>query len=281
MAPLLAIGRDWWLPPNYAVHGQVTDSLFAWFFWITMAVFVGVEVMLVVFVWKFRASPTNTRAKFLHATANGWEVLWTVVPATVLAVLALTSKRAWENWRQSPDLVDPNRTSILIIGERFKWNVIYPGPDGKFGRYLQYPKVTDKAWPIAVPMATRPSFGGVPGPASVPAEDAAKLIGDYVDQINPLGKDFSDPEGADDDWAKFPGRKIFVPVDRPVEILLQSKDVIHDFFLPNFRAQLYAVPGMTGRFVFTPTITTAELERPTIRSVSIDDLVKQGADGPR
>ncbi len=49
-----------------------------------------------------------------------------------------------------------------------------------------------------------------------------------------------------------------------------SKDVIHDFFLPNFRAQLYAVPGMVGRFVFTPTTTTADLERASRRTVPVD-----------
>ena len=63
-----------------------------------------------------------------------------------------------------------------------------------------------------------------------------------------------------------------MPVGRPVEIDLMSKDVIHDFFLPNFRAQLYAVPGMVGRFVFTPTTTTADLERASRRTVPVDEL---------
>ena len=49
-----------------------------------------------------------------------------------------------------------------------------------------------------------------------------------------------------------------------------SKDVIHDFYLPNFRAQLYAVPGMVGRITFTPTTTTAELEQASRRTVPVD-----------
>jgi len=37
----------------------------------------------------------------------------------------------------------------------------------------------------------------------------------------------------------------------PVEIELESKDVVHDSSIPNFRAQLYAVPGMRGDLYHT------------------------------
>ena len=53
--------------------------------------------------------------------------------------------------------------------------------------------------------------------------------------ISPLGKDFSDPDGKDDDWQKALLRTVFLPKGRPVEIDLSSRDVIHDFFVPEFR----------------------------------------------
>ena len=34
------------------------------------------------------------------------------------------------------------------IGQQFKWNIIYPGPDGKLGKYLLYPKPYDPKWPV-------------------------------------------------------------------------------------------------------------------------------------
>ena len=43
--------------------------------------------------------------------------------------------------------------------------------------------------------------------------------------------------------------------DRAVRIRLHSKDVIHSFFLPNFRVKQDAVPGMTPEVVFVPTRT--------------------------
>jgi heme/copper-type cytochrome/quinol oxidase subunit 2 len=273
---LLAMGKDWWLPTNYAVHGRQIDALFGWFFWITLAVFIAVEVLLVVFVIKYRARPANPRAKHIHGHAR-IELIWTLIPTLILGSLAFGSERVWKNYRESPDLNNPDRSKILVIGQQFKWNVVYPGPDGKFGRYLMYPKPTDLSWPVG-PDGEATVFANVPGPASLPYKDAVAAINTYIDTENPLGKDFSDPDGKDDDWTPAPGRPIFVPVDRPVEVQLESKDVIHDFFIPNFRAQLYAVPGMHGRFVFTPTVTTQQIESASRQTVSIDELIALTAD---
>ena len=40
--------------------------------------------------------------------------------------------------------------------------------------------------------------------------------------------------------------------DRPVRIQLRSMDVLHSFFLPNFRVKQDAIPGMTVTIWFTP-----------------------------
>lgn len=37
--------------------------------------------------------------------------------------------------------------------------------------------------------------------------------------------------------------ELHVPVHRPVRVILRSKDVIHSFFLPNFRLKQDALPG--------------------------------------
>jgi cytochrome c oxidase subunit 2 len=44
-----------------------------------------------------------------------------------------------------------------------------------------------------------------------------------------------------------------VPLGKPVRVRLRSKDVIHSFFLPNFRLKQDAVPGMGIEVWFTPT----------------------------
>jgi cytochrome c oxidase subunit 2 len=44
-----------------------------------------------------------------------------------------------------------------------------------------------------------------------------------------------------------------IPVGKPVLIRLQSKDVIHSFYLPNFRTKQDAIPGSTTRLWFQAT----------------------------
>jgi cytochrome c oxidase subunit 2 len=47
--------------------------------------------------------------------------------------------------------------------------------------------------------------------------------------------------------------QLHIPVGRPVVVSLRSKDVIHSFFLPEFRVKQDAVPGMTTRIWFEAT----------------------------
>jgi hypothetical protein len=111
----------------------------------------------------------------------------------------------------------------------------------------------------------------------MPYEDALSAINAYIDQENPLGKDFGDADGKDDNFENQPGRPIYVPRGRPVEVQLSSKDVIHDFFLPNFRVKLDAVPGLRGIVRFIPTTTSKELEdRPENRRTfkSLDEAAE-------
>lgn len=73
-----------------------------------------------------------------------------------------------------------------------------------------------------------------------------KLISDE----NPLGLDSKDPASKDDVVTQ---DVLYLPVDKPAELRIRSKDVIHSFFLPNFRVKQDAVPGMTIETWFTPT----------------------------
>ena len=40
---------------------------------------------------------------------------------------------------------------------------------------------------------------------------------------------------------------------KPVKVLLRSKDVVHDFYVPEFRAKMDMIPGMVTFYWFTPT----------------------------
>lgn len=72
---------------------------------------------------------------------------------------------------------------------------------------------------------------------------------------NVLGVDFKDKNSFDDLKAD----TLVLPVNRSIRINIHAQDVIHSVYLPHFRVQMNAVPGLPTFFKFTPTITTAEM----------------------
>lgn len=73
--------------------------------------------------------------------------------------------------------------------------------------------------------------------------------------MNPYGIDFSNSASFDDVL----GSEIVLPVNKPVRFHIMSKDILHSFYIPDFRVQINAVPGMTTYFQFTPTVTTQDM----------------------
>ena len=78
--------------------------------------------------------------------------------------------------------------------------------------------------------------------------------------VNALGMDSTDEKGGDDILAR---NEFHIPKGRQIAFKIRSRDVIHSMFMPHFRAQMNAVPGMTTMFNFTPTITTKEMRQIT------------------
>jgi cytochrome c oxidase subunit 2 len=74
-----------------------------------------------------------------------------------------------------------------------------------------------------------------------------------VSPENPLGLNPRDPNGQDD--LVIEGGEIHVPLGQPVKVLLRAVDVLHNFYVPEFRAKMDIVPGMVTYFWFTPTRT--------------------------
>jgi len=79
----------------------------------------------------------------------------------------------------------------------------------------------------------------------------------FVNDNNPFGINPADPYGADDILIE--DNVVHLPLGQPVKVLLRSNDVLHDFFVPEFRARMNLVPGLITYFWFTP-ITAGEYE---------------------
>ncbi len=75
----------------------------------------------------------------------------------------------------------------------------------------------------------------------------------YVSIENAFGINTDDASGQDD--VLIASNEVHLPIDKPVKVLLRSKDVLHNFAVPQFRVKMDLVPGMVPYIWFTPTRT--------------------------
>jgi cytochrome c oxidase subunit 2 len=86
-----------------------------------------------------------------------------------------------------------------------------------------------------------------PGADGTFGRTESKFIDDSA--LNFIGLDPTDAAGKDDAQLT----SMVIPKDRPVELTLRSKDVIHSFFVPNLRFKQDTVPGLAIKVHFTAT----------------------------
>ncbi len=91
-----------------------------------------------------------------------------------------------------------------------------------------------------------------------PGKDHAlgKMSYAKVTGTNKVGVDFTDKHSFDDLVAD----TLVIPVNKSVRLNIHAQDVIHSVYMPHFRVQMNAVPGMPTYFKFTPTVTTREMK---------------------
>jgi cytochrome c oxidase subunit 2 len=96
-------------------------------------------------------------------------------------------------------------------------------------------------------------------------------------ESNPLGQIWDDPANHDD---VVKTGEMVVVVNRPVKLVINAKDVIHDVGLVHFRMKMDAVPGTPTTMWFTPKFTTAEAKQKWgndfVYEISCDQMCGKG-----
>lgn len=134
---LMAFGD---IPSASSVHGKETD----FWFWFGMAVvtasFIVVNSVLFYFPLKYRYSKNRVAHYYPHN--NTLEIIWTLIPAVVMAALVFTGLKVWNKVMSDA----PKDAEVIeIMGKQFGWQVRYGGVDnGKLGNY-NYKLIDDAA----------------------------------------------------------------------------------------------------------------------------------------
>src|SRR3954447_20818845 len=170
-----------WFPLQASTQAPTIDTLWDVLLIASIPVFVGVMVVVLFSVWKFRMRPGEELLDGppIHGNTR-LEVIWTAVPAILLVGLCTYSFFVL----QDVEAAEPNTMNVRVVGEQFAWTFYY--------------------------------------------EANGKQIATH---------------------------QLHLPVNRPVKFTVQSKDVLHDFWVPAFRMKKDAVPGISVTYRVTPNRT--------------------------
>src|SRR3972149_3041184 len=121
-----------WFPENISTYGGEIDAVFALIYYLTVAWFFLTIGALVLFLVLYRRRD-GRRASYIRGERWG-EVGW--VLALVLIVLVLDfwiDFRGAPVWAKVKGQLPQTDLTIQVTAKQFNWEVLYAGPDGKFG----------------------------------------------------------------------------------------------------------------------------------------------------
>jgi cytochrome c oxidase subunit 2 len=124
-------GKHWWFPDDISTYGWKTDRLFNMILWITAIAFVLTELALCFAIFRSGHTRLDEKAPFSHGNRQ-LEIAWTIVPALILLVIALTQMGPWREIKYANAFPKAPLHAEVMAGQ-FEWRMTYPGADGKMG----------------------------------------------------------------------------------------------------------------------------------------------------
>ncbi len=260
------------LGPAASVEGITYDWLMNLNLVIIIIVFFFTNFLLFFFTWKYMKKPGVKAFYFPHN--NKLEMIWTVVPAVVLAVIIILGLRTWNDI--TSDSGD-EAIRIELFSKQFDWTARYSGENNKLGKF-DYKLTTDKNELALMTEATIDTAifqmeNGLSGIKTLEAklndrsimmvpEDREKMIEDLsrkqrlirsLYQMRERYDKKNDKLAYDDVIQK---DTLYLCENQAYEFNFRAKDVIHSAYFPHFRQQINTVPGQVTRFKLTPNTST-------------------------
>ena len=130
------VSSQYWYPNMILVrnpaseHGVQIDRMFR--NTMLVAVFVTVLTNLLLFYYSWRYRSKEGRKALYYPHNNTLEIVWTAIPAVVLALLVFDGVATWHNIFGESDETD--YLEIELYGRQFDWTIRYAGDDRELGQ---------------------------------------------------------------------------------------------------------------------------------------------------
>ena len=260
-----------------SIEGVETDWLLNLNFVIILFVFFVTNFLLFYFAFKYVRKPGVKAYYYPHN--NKLEMIWTIVPAIVMAVIIILGLKSWNKLTSNSG---DDAVIIELFSKQFDWTARYAGADNVLGRH-DYKLTTDNNELALVTSNTIDSSIRImlEGPSGIESiqkilNNRDKVINDST--TNVLRAELSRKERllrllfqmkghhskAQDNsaWDDIIQKDtLYLCVNQAYEFNFRAKDVLHSAYFPQFRAQMNNVPGMTTRTKFKPILTTEQMRK--------------------
>ncbi|HTA83644.1 MAG TPA: cytochrome c oxidase subunit II [Bacteroidia bacterium] len=133
------------LPTAASDVGKISDNLFMFNWVIIFIVFFITTFLLFYFAFKYHKSAKNPEAYF-YPHNDKLELIWTVVPSIVLAVIIIYGLSLWGKLTGKPDA---NALNVQLYAKQFDFTVRYSGADNQLGT-TNYKMIDDASNPLGM-----------------------------------------------------------------------------------------------------------------------------------
>lgn len=223
------------MPMAASVEAPLVDGLFNIMMTISTGLFLLVQGALVYSFFKFRRKPDDdTDGPYIEGNIP-LEILWTSIPAVIVLGIAVYSFEIYN----SMGGLDPMDHSVAHHSQSTHEMAKMPGA-------AIAATLADASMPVAPPITETPTEPSAP-PAAVPSETAVPP--EMTIQV--AGLQYA--------WLfTYPGSgvvagELHVPVGTHVRLAISANDVLHAFWVPEFRLKQDAIPGTPTELSFTPS----------------------------
>ena len=117
-----------YLPPSASLHGEAVDTLMGYNLALVIFVFFVVNALIFIFSFKYRFNKNRKAHFFPHDTRL--EVIWTVIPSIVLAVIIIYGLQTWS---EMTGKASEDSLRVELYSKQFDWTARYAGDDDAFG----------------------------------------------------------------------------------------------------------------------------------------------------
>ncbi|NID10406.1 cytochrome c oxidase subunit II [Fibrivirga algicola] len=122
---------QYFLPEASSIHGRRVDGLF----WGSMSIVTASALLtnILLFYFAYRYQYKDGKRASYYPENHKLELLWTVVPAIVMAIMVFTG---WKAWRDIMSEAPEGAQEVELVGKQFNWIARYPGVDNnKLGAF--------------------------------------------------------------------------------------------------------------------------------------------------